>query len=191
MAPLLPSVANSWETVIATLREQDLHQRLLRSWRDPVEGESLSRRREDAVGDESIPYCAASGQLVSVEKSSVFFSASTDVNVKAEVCSTLNIMTEALNDKYLGLPATLGLDKSDSFQYLIDRLIQRLMGWKEKCLSFGGKEVLLKSVAQAIPTYAMSVFKIPKKVCKGIMDAMSSFWWGDDATQKKMHWSGG
>ena len=108
--------------------------------------------------------------------------------MKAQVSGTLNIMTEAINDKYLGLPATLGLDKSDSFQYLIDRLILRLTGWKEKCLSSGGKEVLIKSVAQAIPSYAMSVFKIPKKICKGITDVISRFWWGDDASHKRMHW---
>lgn len=69
----------------------------------------------------------------------------------------------SINDKYLGLPATVGLDRSDKFNYLIDRIVERLMGWKEKILSSGGKEVLLKSVAQAIPSYAMSVFKIPKK----------------------------
>ena len=45
-----------------------------------------------------------------------------------------------------------------------------------------------KSAAQAIPTYAMSVFQIPKKICKGITDAISRFWWGDDATHKRMHW---
>ena len=109
-------------------------------------------------------YYEASGQQVSVEKSSIFFSPSTKVNMKAKVCSSLNIMTEVLNDKYLGLPAMLCLDKFDSFHYLIDRLIQRLMGLEEKFLSSGGKEVLLKSVAQAIPTYAMLDFKITKKI---------------------------
>lgn len=51
--------------------------------------------------------------------------------MKARVCSVLNIMTKALNDKYRGMPATLGMDKSDRFQYLIERLILRLTGWKE------------------------------------------------------------
>jgi hypothetical protein len=48
--------------------------------------------------------------------------------------------------------------------------------------------VLLKATAQAIPSYAMSVFKIPKQICKGITTAMSNFWWGDRADRKRMHW---
>ena len=86
--------------------------------------------------------------------------------MKAQVCSTLNIMTEAMSDKYLGLPATLGLDKSDSFVYLLERIIERLKGWKEKLLSIGAKEILLKAVIQSIPVFAMAVFKIPKNYAK-------------------------
>jgi hypothetical protein len=89
----------------------------------------------------------------------------------------LHIDTEALSDKYLGLPA-----------HFIERIIQRINGWKEKLLSIQGKEILLKAVAQAIPVYAMSIFQIPKGVCKGMMDAISQFWWGDDENDKKMHW---
>ena len=57
-----------------------------------------------------------------------------------------------------------------------------------RTLSFGGKEVLIKAGAQAIPTYAMSVFKFPKKNCKGITDAISHYWWGDGQDQHKLHW---
>jgi hypothetical protein len=60
-------------------------------------------------------YCANSGQLVSVSKSSIFFSPNTDVDVKVQICNTLNINTEALSDKYLGLPALVGADRSDCF----------------------------------------------------------------------------
>jgi ribonuclease HI len=34
----------------------------------------------------------------------------------------------------------------------------------------------------------MSVFQIPKGVCKRMMDAIASFWWGDDEESNKMHW---
>ena len=50
------------------------------------------------------------------------------------------------------------------------------------------KKIPLKEVIQAIPVYAMSVFKILKKLCKEITDAMAGFWWGDSDVQKRMHW---
>ena len=32
------------------------------------------------------------------------------------------------------------------------------------------------------------VFKIPKNICKGMSDAISQFWWGDDDDHKRIHW---
>ena len=122
----------------------------------------------------------ASGQLVSEAKSSIYFSPNTNVDSKAEVCQILNIMTESLSDKYLGLPSMIGMDRTDCFRHLIDRIAKMVNGWKERILSYGGKEALLKAVAQGIPTYAMSVFRFSKQICKGITDAMSHYWWGDE-----------
>jgi hypothetical protein len=107
-------------------------------------------------------YCRASGQLVSTAKSTIFFSPNTEVAERESICVKLDIMTEALTDKYLGLPAMVGADRTECFQFLVDRVCKRINWWKEKILSSGGKEVLLKAIAQAIPSYAMSVFKIPK-----------------------------
>ena len=56
----------------------------------------------------------------------------------------------------------------------------------EKLLSMGGKEILLKAVAQAIPVYAMSVFLLPKNICKKITDVIAQYSWGDNAQGKKM-----
>ena len=109
---------------------------------------------------------------------------------KMEVCQILDIMTVSLSlsDKYLGLPALVGADRSDCFRHFIERIKERLMGWMEKQLSTSGKEILLKSVAQAIPMFAMSVFSIPKIICKEITDLMAQFWRGDDKEHKRMHW---
>jgi hypothetical protein len=54
---------------------------------------------------------------------------------------------ESLSDRYLGLPTLVGLDRSDYFQHLIERICQRINGWNEKLLSMGGKEILLKVIA--------------------------------------------
>jgi len=52
----------------------------------------------------------------------------------------------------------------------------------------GGKEILIKSIAQAVPVYAMMVFKTPNKICIGISDAISQFWWGDEDDHRRIHW---
>jgi hypothetical protein len=65
-------------------------------------------------------YCANLGQMVSLPKSSIFFYPNTNVLVRAEICETLHIDTEALSDKYLGLPALVGADRSDCFIQFVE-----------------------------------------------------------------------
>ena len=36
-----------------------------------------------------------------------------------------------------------------------------MQGWKEKLLSQADKEIMTKVVVQSIPTYSMSVFRLP------------------------------
>ena len=55
-------------------------------------------------------------------------------------------------------------------------------------MSLAGKEVMLKAVAMAMPTYVMSCFKLPRKLCKDISTLMSNFWWGETEGRNKMHW---
>ncbi|KAH9800659.1 hypothetical protein KPL71_000753 [Citrus sinensis] len=54
--------------------------------------------------------------------------------------------------------------------------------------SSGGKEILIKAVAQAVPAYAISVFKLPKGLCEDIQKAIAKFWWGSKKDRHKIHW---
>lgn len=67
-------------------------------------------------------YCAASREMVSVEKPSIFFSPNSRVGIQEQISTILNIMTGALSDRYLGLPAMVGIEKTDCFQYLVDQV---------------------------------------------------------------------
>lgn len=52
-----------------------------------------------------------------------------------------------------------------------------------------GKEILIKTVAQTFPNYAMSVFLLPVEVCKDLEMAMCKFWWRTNASKEKsIHW---
>ena len=103
-------------------------------------------------------YEAASRQKINVDKSLVFFSQNTPNDIKGEVLEILGPMQDTKHGKYLGLPSIIGKSKKDVFTEVIERVAKKLMGWKEKLLSIGGREVLIKAVAQAIPTYTMSCF---------------------------------
>lgn len=55
-------------------------------------------------------------------------------------------------------------------------------------MSSGNKEILIKSIAQAIPAYVMSVFKLPASVCDELTRLMRQYWWGVEKGKNKMAW---
>lgn len=68
-------------------------------------------------------------------------------------------------------------------------MAKKVGGWKEKMFSTGGKEVLIKVVVQAVPTYAMSIFKIPVGTASDIGKIIANFWWSDLEEDRKIHWA--
>ena len=59
--------------------------------------------------------------------------------MRDEIKNALDVHTESLSEKYLGLPTDVGRKKEGSFRYLKDRIWKHIQGWMEKCLSAGGK----------------------------------------------------
>jgi len=86
------------------------------------------------------------------------------------------------------MPSDVGGSVNDAFKYLKDRVLKRVQGWMEHSLSAGGKEVLSKAVAQAIPTYSMSWFKLPRGLCEHINGIVRNFWWGSKGGKRKPCW---
>ncbi|KAJ0008133.1 hypothetical protein Pint_29753 [Pistacia integerrima] len=57
-----------------------------------------------------------------------------------------------------------------------------------KYLSQAGKETLLKAVIQALPTYSMGVFKIPKTILHELNKLTKNYWWGQKNDENRIHW---
>lgn len=55
-------------------------------------------------------------------------------------------------------------------------------------MSSSNKEILIKYVAQAIPAYVMSVFKLPASVCDELTRLIRQYWWGVEKGKHKMAW---
>ncbi len=96
-----------------------------------------------------------------MDKSSLHFSRNTSPNCQQEMKAMFAEMQDAHPNKYLGLPTVIRRSKTEVFQEIKLRLIRKVSGWKEKLLSYGGREVLKKFVAQALGTYMMSCFQLP------------------------------
>ncbi|GJS85791.1 reverse transcriptase [Tanacetum coccineum] len=54
-----------------------------------------------------------------------------------------------------------------------------MKGWKQKLLSQSGREVLIKAVIQAIPTYAMQCFLLPSSLLNKLTAYVHRFFWGE------------
>ncbi|KAK5813080.1 hypothetical protein PVK06_028526 [Gossypium arboreum] len=76
-------------------------------------------------------------------------------------------------DGYIGLPILVGKNKSSVFQDILNRTAYKINSWSKRLLSYGIKEIFVKSIIQAIPTYAFSIFLAPKEVTDKIQSMMS------------------
>jgi hypothetical protein len=132
-------------------------------------------------------YENCSGQCINTEKLAIMFSKNSKQHQKVPVKNTLAIQGDAWNEKYLGLPVYVGRSKKKAFEYIKDKIWARIQGWIERLLSKAGKEVLIKAVAQAIPTYAMSCFYLTKSFCDELSHMIARFWWSQQDKSDKIH----
>ncbi|KAF7153626.1 hypothetical protein RHSIM_Rhsim01G0011800 [Rhododendron simsii] len=148
-----------------------------------------SRKELEHVSGILRDYRNASGQLINLQKSAMFFSKNTGPILKSELSALMAIPVRTDLGRYLGLSAENGKSKTELFNYIKDKVLMTLPGWKEKLINQAGKEVLLLSVALALPTYAMACFRLPEGLCYQIEDAMARLWWGSKScNDRKIHW---
>ncbi|XP_060964883.1 uncharacterized protein LOC133033858 [Cannabis sativa] len=127
----------------------------------------------------------ASGQCVNYSKSTIFFSLNTSSASRQEMCNLLRMNEAPENSLYLGLPCVMGRNKNAILGFLKDKMQKRIQSWEGRLLSKAGKEVLIKTVAQALPTYAMSVFLLPVETCNKLEGMMSKYWWSSGSNQSR------
>jgi len=133
-------------------------------------------------------YERASGQCVKYEKTDMVSSRGVEHATKREITLALDIREVLSYDKYLGLPTVVGRSKKKPLLFVIHQIERCLVGFIEKLVSWAGREVLIKVVAQAIPSYAMSIFNFPKDLCNAIQATINCFWWGHKPEDQKLHW---
>jgi hypothetical protein len=109
-------------------------------------------------------YCLWFGQSINFGKSSIRFSKNTNPSTIALILDIVPYSPNPAKSIYLGLPILFGNFKKAAFQNIIDRVNSKMDGWRAKSLSQAGRLLLIKFVAAAIPSYAMSTFLLPKSI---------------------------
>ncbi|CAJ2674496.1 unnamed protein product [Trifolium pratense] len=78
---------------------------------------------------------------------------------------------------YLGLPIGGDPRRLGFWEPVVNRLKNRLSGWRSRFLSYGGRLVLLKSVLTSLPVYSLSFFKAPSgKWCWRMLVDKEGLW---------------
>lgn len=83
-------------------------------------------------------YQNISGQKVNLDKSEMVFNPKLSPDIKKGFQDQLPIGTSNNISKYLGLSTQFGRSKVQDFNYIMDKIIKKLKGWKERKLSFAG-----------------------------------------------------
>lgn len=82
---------------------------------------------------------------------------------------------------YLGIPLHYKKLPKEAIQPMVQKIGNRLLGWKRNFLTYEGRQLLVKTVLTEMPTHFLIVFKLPSWACKQIDRYRRSFLWrGDD-----------
>ncbi|XP_071687371.1 uncharacterized protein [Rutidosis leptorrhynchoides] len=119
-----------------------------------------------------------------------FFSLGIPQSAISDVAHAYNCSAGTLPFVYLGLPVGRNMNKISSWDVIINKFMGKLIPWKAKLLSIGGRLTLIKSVLTNIPLYFMSLFRAPTNVINKLeairsigslkvknLNLLAKWWW--------------
>ena len=98
--------------------------------------------------------------------------------LKSTIYENLNILATNNLGKYLGFPLKYKGSNRNQFNFVAERAISKLLGWKAQLLSFAGMTILVKSVMLA------------SYLCDKLDKISRDFLWGTTQEKKKTHMVG-
>ena len=124
---------------------------------------------------------------MSVEKSRIYFSPNVQVELKRGVCSRLGIQATANIGNYLRLPIKHKGVPRNRLNFIVEKVMNKLAGWKARFLSFAGRSVLVKLVMSSIPNYVMQAAALATHLCEKLDKINQDFLWGSTSEKRRLH----
>ncbi|XP_021985349.1 uncharacterized protein LOC110881378 [Helianthus annuus] len=89
---------------------------------------------------------------------------------------------------HLGVPIASNMNLVRSWDPVLEKFQKRLSAWKSKCLSYGGRITLLKSILSSLPLYFFSLFRAPIQVINTLRKLRRKVFWGGVEAVDRMSW---
>lgn len=94
-----------------------------------------------------------------------------------EISARCQIPLTADLGKYLGVPLIHKRVSKTTYYHILEKVQDRLAGWKAEQLSMAGRTLLVQSVTSAIPVYTMQTTRIPEAINQEIDRRNCRFVW--------------
>ncbi|XP_027060814.2 uncharacterized protein [Coffea arabica] len=133
-------------------------------------------------------YHQSSGQLVNAQKSGYLVHPSLPPSRRRVIERITQFARNSFPIRYLGFPLYLGRCRSSYFGAVSQAIIGRVLSWKSRLLSPGGKLILIKHVLASVPVHLLSAAVVPSSVFSMIEKVCANFLWGSMAEKSKFHW---
>ena len=124
-----------------------------------------------------------SGLSPNLNKSDIFFGHVPDATKEA-ILNCLPFRIGSFPIRYLGVclsPRTL---KASDYGGLITKVRNRILNWKSKFLSFGGRKQQIISVLQSLQLYWMALYVFPSSVVHQLESHFRDFLWAQGDASK-------
>ncbi|CAK8532874.1 unnamed protein product [Lathyrus sativus] len=115
-------------------------------------------------------------------KVNLFKSSLSGVNLKNDfleaVVVFLHCTVNLLPIKFLGIMVGVSPRKVKTWKSILDVVRSRLIVWRGKHLSIGGRVVMINYMLNVLPIYTLSFYKVPVNILKELINIQSRFLWG-------------
>ncbi|TXG59223.1 hypothetical protein EZV62_013796 [Acer yangbiense] len=129
-----------------------------------------------------------SGQRMNKDKSAIFPSKYISSARKRDLLHVTGFREGYFPVTYLGAPLVYGKLSSRILEPLVEKIRNKIVGWKFKLLSQGGRLILLRHVLSSMPIHLMSVVNVPGVTISKINSLLANFLWGEMDGRRKTHW---
>ncbi|XP_026379071.1 uncharacterized protein LOC113273634 [Papaver somniferum] len=131
-------------------------------------------------------FCRWSGQIISKTKFTLITSSNLGRSFTKGMARALNVQVATNPGKYLGIHMQWGRISAKTYLEIVEKIENRLHGWKARDLNIAGRITLLKSVLDPVTNYVMSLLKLPKGLYNKLNRYKRDFLWGGDKESTKM-----